>query len=575
MNTNQINRPMNTTSESSTSVSFLSSLRAPALLLLLGATAFAFVACDGGGSGPPDPQISGLQPSSGPPGTMVTINGSGFGSEASAVSVTFDGQSAPVNSAGESSIETEVPSGLSSGAAPVEVTVGDQTASGPDFTVEQAAPGISSVEPDSGTVGTAVTIKGMNFSATASENTITFDGTEAPVKGAATDQLETEVPQGATDGPIEVTVKQKSTTGPDFDVITEGTMEVVTTTSGDDQDPDGYTITVDGSSGESAGKNDTTYFGGLSEGSHDAELSGLAENCSVSGSNPRSVSIAAGDTASTTFDVNCQTVANNKVVFASDRDGDFEIFLMNANGSGPTQLTDDPDTDAYPKVSNDGTKIAFLSTRGSNADLYVMDADGENVRQVTSSSGTPVYYSWSPDDTRIAFRDNRSGNDEIYTIKADGSDEKRLTNDSAGDTTPSWSPDGSSIAFASDRDGDDEIYTMNRDGTGLTQITRDTDTNFLPRWSPDGSEFAFVSNRDGNDEVYTMNADGTGVQRVTNNSASELFASWSPDGTELVFETRRDGDYEVYRINADGSGTPVNLTANSATDRLPHWSPVQ
>jgi hypothetical protein len=544
-------------------------------LLLLLVAGLAMVGCDGGGSGPPEPQISGLQPSSGPPSTVVTINGSGFGADASAVSVTFDGQSAPVNSAGESSIEAEVPSGLSSGAAPVEVTVGEQTASGPDFTVEQAAPGISSVQPDSGTVGTAVTIEGMNFSATASENTITFAGTQAPVNGAATDQLKTEVPSGAADGPIEVTVKQKSTTGPDFNVITEGTMEVVTTTSGDDQDPDGYTITVDGSASKSASKSDTTYFGGLSEGSHDAELSDLADNCSVSGSNPRSVSIAAGDTASTTFDVSCQTVANNKVVFRSDRDGDNEIFLMNADGSGPTQLTDNTAWDAYAKVSNDGTKIAFVSDRDGNADLYVMDADGANVRQVTSSSGSTLYFSWSPDDTKIAFSDDRSGNYDIYTIGADGSGEQRLTNDSATDYTPNWSPGGSSIAFTSDRDGDEEIYTMNPDGTGLTQITGDTDNNGIPRWSPDGSEFAFVSNRDGNYEVYTMNADGTGVQRVTNNSDYDGFPAWSPDGAELVFQTDRDGNDEAYKINADGSGTPVNLTADSATDRAPHWSPVQ
>ena len=126
-----------------------------------------------------------------------------------------------------------------------------------------------------------------------------------------------------------------------------------------------------------------------------------------------------------------------------------------------------------------------------------------------------------------------------------------------------------------DRDGDYEIYTMNPDGTGLTQITGDTDRNVLPRWSPDGSEFVFISDRDGNREVYTMNTGGTGVRRVTNNSGFDTFPAWSPDGTELVFQTDRDGNDEVYKINADGSGTPVNLTANSAGDEAPHWSPVQ
>lgn len=71
-----------------------------------------------------------------------------------------------------------------------------------------------------------------------------------------------------------------------------------------------------------------------------------------------------------------------------------------------------------------------------------------------------------------------------------------------------------------------------------------------------------------------MNPDGTDLRRITNNSAFDAWPAWSPDGSELAFETNRGGNAEVYKINADGSGTPVNLTADPASDKAPHWSPV-
>ncbi|NIT60726.1 MAG: hypothetical protein GWN00_32340, partial [Aliifodinibius sp.] len=209
---------------------------------------------------------------------------------------------------------------------------------------------------DSGTVGTEVTIKGMNFSATASENSIHFNGTQATIKSAAEDRLVTDVPQGATDGPIKVTVKQKSTAGPDFNVITEGIIKVGTQTSGDDQDSDGYSASVDGSSGKSVDINDEIYFANVTQGSHDISLSGIAQNCSVSGQNPRSVSIIAGDTTSISFDIECQTVINDQIAFQSNRGSAADIYLMDPDGSNQQALTNDPSTDYSPQISYSGTR---------------------------------------------------------------------------------------------------------------------------------------------------------------------------------------------------------------------------
>ncbi|WP_171032837.1 IPT/TIG domain-containing protein [Fodinibius saliphilus] len=179
--------------------------------------AFFLTSCGGGGNGMPNPEITGIQPDSGPPGTLVTISGKGFSAEKTSNAITIGGEAAPVESATESQLKTKVPKGASSG--PVKVTVGGETVSGPQFTVEAKAPGISSIKPDSGIVGTEVTIEGMNFSTNSSDITITFNGTAAPVNDASKDRLITKVPDNASDGPVKVTVKQKSATGPDFDVL--------------------------------------------------------------------------------------------------------------------------------------------------------------------------------------------------------------------------------------------------------------------------------------------------------------------------------------------------------------------
>ncbi len=292
----------------------------------------------------------------------------------------------------------------------------------------------------------------MNFSTTASENAISFNGTAASVKSAAETQLVTEVPQGATDGPIEVTAGQKSTTGPDFDVIPEGTMEVITETTGNDLDDNGYTISLDGGSGSTIAINDTLYYRGLEEGSYQLELSDLASNCSLESSNPRTEDIIAGDTTSTTFEVLCEATTTGKIAFSSTRDGDDEIFLMDSDGTNVQQLTDNDAGDFKPAISNDGQKIAFVSDRGTKTNLYVMDVTGNNVQQVTNFDSYVQDPAWSPDDTKLVFTDDRNQNKEIYTINVDGSNLQKVTDSDFDASSPSWSPDGKKNCFSPSRE---------------------------------------------------------------------------------------------------------------------------
>ncbi|WP_445664886.1 DPP IV N-terminal domain-containing protein [Fodinibius sp. AD559] len=365
---------------------------------------------------------------------------------------------------------------------------------------------------------------------------------------------------------------------------TTGAIEVITSTNGPDQDSDGYNLSTGGSSKDVAA-NDTLYLTDLEEDTYSVELSGMASNCDVTGNNPRSISVSAGDTTATSFDVECKEVLKNQIVFISDRTGSRELYVMNDDGSSQERLTTGGGSKTAPAISPDGTRIAYA--RGSH--VYVINADGSDDKALSTgtegvSNGNTVP-SWSPDGSKLAFLSDRDGNLEVYTMNADGTNQVNISRNDSIDymSTFSWSPDGSKILFSSDRgSGNDfEVYIANTDGTGIIQLTDNTFFDSIASWSPDGSKIAFTSNRDSNIsdangfEIYIMNADGTGVTRLTNNSSYDSGSVWSPDGDEIAFITGRDNNYEIYKMDVDGTGPVVNLSANPAFDVAPFWSLVK
>ena len=189
---------------------------------------------------------------------------------------------------------------------------------------------------------------------------------------------------------------------------------------------------------------------------------------------------------------------NSKIAFSSDRDGNsLAIYVMNAaDRSGQTRLTYNPvdhDKDRDSRWSPDGKKIAFASSfRDVNGhdlkgEIYVMNADGTNITRLTNNIDFDRSPSWSPDGEKIAFTSDRDGNTEIYVMNAaDGTNTTRLTYISAIDDEPSWSPDGEKIAFVSLRDQiSTEIYVMNAaDGSDVTRLTYNPTTDSHPDWAP-------------------------------------------------------------------------------------------
>ena len=217
-----------------------------------------------------------------------------------------------------------------------------------------------------------------------------------------------------------------------------------------------------------------------------------------------------------------------------------EIYVMDADGGNPQNLTNDPADDREASWSPDGKRIAFVSERDEPrvyADIYVMDADGSNPQRLTDHDFDDREPSWSPDGERIVFSARREGHFEnkfaityeIYVMDADGGNEQRLTENRKNDGAPSWSPDGKRIVFEADRKGDFEnydVYVMDADGGNQQKLTNDRGWDSSPSWSPNGERIAFMSERDGNTEVYVMAADGGNLQNLTNNPGGDFGPAW-------------------------------------------------
>jgi Tol biopolymer transport system component len=179
-------------------------------------------------------------------------------------------------------------------------------------------------------------------------------------------------------------------------------------------------------------------------------------------------------TFSNAFDGDPAWGRSGKIAFESLRAGKGDVWTISPNGTGEKNLTANSTAfDGDPSWSPDGTKIVFTSERDGDREVYVMNADGSNQTRLTTSPGFDENPSWSPDGSEIAFDTNRDGNLEIYAMNADGSNPHRVTNHPAIDAIPSYLPDGR-IVFVSERiaKGQRRLFVVGPNGGAVKQITK-------------------------------------------------------------------------------------------------------
>jgi Tol biopolymer transport system component len=428
------------------------------------------------------------------------------------------------------------------------------------------------------------------------------------------------------DNPRSITIVAGASATAAFEIVctappaVTGSLKVTTATTGPDLDPDGYSFAVDGGAKQSIGINTSVTVANVAAAAHTIALSGLAENCTVGGTNPRSVTVAAGTTAEVSFAVTCAAVTTSLIAFTSVESGQPFVFVVRPDGTGLTKLA----AGRHPVWSPDKRKILFNRAE----DLYVMNADGSGQMELAhgptdNTRRMEDNYRWSPDASKVAFvpwtcdPDHCIGNPILWVMRADGSGKVRLADDVNGPSwspdgrkiacmldisdlpgssaihvidadggdprsggtrlrntswvvgTPEWSPDGGRILFTQEPgDGESDIFLINPDGTGMVNLTPAPGfSGGSPRWSPDGSRIVFSNGR-----VTVMNPDGSARTELTRGADGD--ADWSPDGAQIVF-TRVSGppypnnNSEVFVVNADGNGETRVSTGLQSSD--PDW----
>jgi TolB protein len=290
-----------------------------------------------------------------------------------------------------------------------------------------------------------------------------------------------------------------------------------------------------------------------------------------------------------------------------------------------------PQTRGGLALQNPERELAFVSDRNGNREIYLISADGTGLINLSRNRANDFNPSWAPDGEHIAFVSDRSGNLDVFAMRADGSDQTRLTQDPADDFAPAWSPDGQWIAFTSRRGGQAQLYIMPADGSLQDRVTETEYGAFYPVWQPDSAggekrltfeqcvhagasrltsyhevsfsdtylprypvphsqfddlsaigcadqlcpslaardgKLVFTSDRTYNFEVYQENP----LTNLTQHPADDVCPNLSSDAGLLAFASQRDGNWEIY-ITEVGSSVVTRLTYSLAADTAPVWRP--
>lgn len=252
-----------------------------------------------------------------------------------------------------------------------------------------------------------------------------------------------------------------------------------------------------------------------------------------------------------------------EVAFAMT-DKAYDVFALRDGVA--KNLTAEDGRDLAPAWSPDGARIAFQSDRDGNPDVWVMSADGSGLRQLTTSGAAEGEPAWSPDGKQIAYvRDW-----QIWVMGAEGRDQLQLTSGRGEHEWPAWSHDGELIAFDADPDGDFDLFVVGAGGGAVERIVAGSGDQRYVAWSADGHRLAYESDETGDYDLYVRDASGT--RRVTRSPGGDFAPTWSPDGRSLLFFSERAGRSELYLTDIAGRRA-VRLTASDRDKDTPRFRP--
>ena len=219
---------------------------------------------------------------------------------------------------------------------------------------------------------------------------------------------------------------------------------------------------------------------------------------------------------------------------------------------GPVTKDLKPEFIRQPALSPDRKIAAVAVWVNGKSQIYLVNTDGSGARNISNNTYSDHSPQFSPDGRKIIFSSDRNADWEIYTMHADGTNPRRLTKSAGVDRSPTYSPDGKQIAFISDRQGDFDVYLMNTNGTNQHALFPRGGHEYEPTWSPDGSLVACtarvrhlrciqISRRDGMDSYYLACGPATGMHSI----------SFSSNGQKLAAIYRNFGRAGLMVVNLD------------------------
>ncbi|MBS3818802.1 PD40 domain-containing protein [bacterium] len=277
-----------------------------------------------------------------------------------------------------------------------------------------------------------------------------------------------------------------------------------------------------------------------------------------------------------------QTSFEGQIIFQSNADGDNEIYLM--SGEKIKKLTDNSWDDRYPVWSPDGDQIAFYANPQGNYDIYLMNSDGSGVTRLTSSPATEKTPAWFNDGQGLVFARSQKKlirkKTFLFRIDIQSGKTKRLIPDSdQTQSIPNVSPKAPVITFTGKRTlgWDVALYHLKEK---KVQFLHEGGKSCRARFSPDGQKLVYVSSQaDGKGDIWLMNPDGSDKKRLTHRDETyDYFPSWSPDGGTIVFNSSHqhdhDGDWKLYLLDVSTGKTSL-LFDSPGSDIFPDWYGIQ
>lgn len=273
----------------------------------------------------------------------------------------------------------------------------------------------------------------------------------------------------------------------------------------------------------------------------------------------------------------------SKIAFSrQESQSDWDLWIMDLNGSNQTRIYNSTSNDADPHFKFDGNKIVFSRfTQGTppTQDIYTIDPDGTNLTNLTSDTQSEATRpKWSWDGTKIVYCITAGiDNKDIYMMNSDGTVKTALITGSNNDEWPSLSPDGLYIIFQryvgaiSNQKTKICRYKIS-DGT-ITELTDGNNLDEMPAYSPDGNYILFKRGTT-NPDIYRLRLDNMTTENLTNNSVADDAPTYSYDGTKIgwIQSTSGMSTAEIWIMNSDGT-SKTQLTSNSVADFNPTFSP--